>query len=148
MAVQIAKAVGARVIAVVGDEEKGEMVRKIGADAVVDYHDEMGRKSERFDERREGVDVVYDAIGAVESGIKCLKYRGRLVIVGFAARNGDMENVRANRILLKSVAVLGYRFGEDGRRDPQRTKDVWNGFMKLVETGKIRPITYKENYRG
>ncbi|EDU50374.1 Qor NADPH:quinone reductase [Pyrenophora tritici-repentis] len=149
MAVQIAKAVGARVIAVVGDEEKGEMVRKIGADAVVDYHDEKWEERVKdLTERREGVDVVYDAIGAVESGIKCLKYRGRLVIVGFAARNGDMENVRANRILLKSVAVLGYRFGEDGRRDPQRTKDVWNGFMKLVETGKIRPVTYKENYRG
>ena len=109
MAVQIAKAVGARVIAVVGDEEKANMVRDIGADAVVNYHDEKWEdRVKELTERREGVDVVYDSIGAVESGVKCLKYRGRLVIVGFAARNGDVENIRANRILLKSVAVLGY----------------------------------------
>jgi threonine dehydrogenase-like Zn-dependent dehydrogenase len=56
----------------------------------------------------EGVDVVFDAVGAVEAGIKCCKYRGRVVIVGFAARSGDMERVMANRILLKGIAVFGY----------------------------------------
>ena len=40
------------------------------------------------------------------------------------------------------------RFGEDGRRDPQRTKDVWDGFMKLVDEGKIQPVIFKEDYRG
>lgn len=40
------------------------------------------------------------------------------------------------------------RFGEDGRRDPKRTMDVWDGFMTLVEADKIRPVTYKEDYRG
>ena len=109
MAVQIAKAVGARVIAVVGDEEKAGMVRKLGADAVVSYRDEKWEDGvKELTEGCEGADVVYDSIGAVESGIRCLKYRGRLIVVGFAARNGDVENVRANRILLKSVAVLGY----------------------------------------
>ena len=109
MAVQIAKALGARVIAVVGDAEKGEMVKGIGADTVVDYHDERWEDKVRdLTTEKQGVEVVYDAIGAVESGLKCLKYRGRLVIVGFAARGGEMENVRANRILLKSAMVHGY----------------------------------------
>ncbi|KAF2632606.1 zeta-crystallin [Macroventuria anomochaeta] len=149
MAVQIAKALGARVVAVVGDAEKGEMVRGIGADAVVDYHDEGWEDKVRsFTLGKRGVEVVYDAIGAVESGLRSLKYRGRLVIVGFAARGGNMENVRANRILLKSAMVHGYRFGEDGRHDPQRTKDVWDGFMNLVDSGKIQPVIYKEEYRG
>jgi NADPH:quinone reductase-like Zn-dependent oxidoreductase len=40
------------------------------------------------------------------------------------------------------------RFGEDGRREPQRTKDIWDGFMKMVEEGKIRPVVYKEEYWG
>jgi NADPH:quinone reductase-like Zn-dependent oxidoreductase len=109
MAVQIAKAMGARVVAVVGGEEKGRMVRTIGADVVVDYR-EAGWE-ERVKQATPGalgVDVVYDAVGAVESGIKCLKYRGRLVIVGFAAREGKMEKVGANRILLKSAMVHGY----------------------------------------
>lgn len=149
MAVQIAKALGAKVIAVVGDTEKGKMIRGIGADDVVDYHDERWEeKVQDLTPGKQGVEVVYDAIGAVESGLKCLKYRGRLVIVGFAARGGKMENVRANRILLKSAMVHGYRFGEDGRHDPQRTQDVWNGFMDLVKSEKIKPVIYKEKYAG
>ncbi|KAI4692175.1 uncharacterized protein J4E84_003143 [Alternaria hordeiaustralica] len=47
-----------------------------------------------------------------------------------------------------AVGASGARFGEDGRRDPQRTQDVWDGFMKLVEDGKIRPVIYKEDYWG
>lgn len=166
MAIQIAKAIGAKVVAVVGDEEKADMVHRIGADDVVNYHEEKWEdRVKSLTSDGEGVDVVYDGIGAVESGVKCLKYRGRLIIVGFAARGGNIENIRANRILLKSVMVHGYvrilynnvqhlelttrqRFGEDGRRDPQRTKDVWEGFMKLVEAGKIQPVIYKEDYRG
>lgn len=149
MAIQIAKALGAKVIAVVGSKEKADVVRKIGADAVVDYHEgKWEDKVKELTQDGEGVDVVYDGIGAVEQGVKCLKYRGRLVIVGFAARGGNIENIRANRILLKSVMVHGYRFGEDGRKDPQRTKDVWDGFMNLVDEGKIEPVIYKEEYRG
>jgi NADPH:quinone reductase-like Zn-dependent oxidoreductase len=149
MAIQIAKALGANVVAVVGNDEKAEVVRRIGADGVVNYHDEKWEdRVKDLTKHGDGVDVVYDAVGAVESGVKCLKYRGRLVIVGFAARGGNMEKIRANRILLKSVMVHGYRFGEDGRHDPQRTRDVWNGFMKLVEQGKIQPVIYKEVYRG
>lgn len=149
MAIQIAKALGTKVIAVVGSEEKAGVVRKIGADDVVTYKE--GKWEDRVKELTsggEGVDVVYDGIGAVESGIRCLKYRGRLVLVGFAARNGNIENIRANRILLKSVMVHGYRFGEDGRHDPQRTKDVWDGFMEMVEAGNITPVIYGEDYRG
>lgn len=149
MAIQIAKALGAKVIAVVGSKEKANVVRAVGADDVVDYHDDKWEERVKaLTKDGAGVDVVYDGIGAVESGVKCLKYRGRLIIVGFAARDGNIENIRANRILLKSVMVHGYRFGEDGRHDPQRTKDVWDGFMKLVQEGKIQPLIYKESYRG
>jgi NADPH:quinone reductase-like Zn-dependent oxidoreductase len=109
MAVQIAKAAGARVIAVVGGEEKAAVVRSVGADAVVDYGEEGWEdRVKALSPGDEGVDVVYDGIGAVESGIKCLRYRGRLVVVGFAARGGKVESVRMNRVLLKGVAVFGY----------------------------------------
>lgn len=54
------------------------------------------------------MDVVYDAVGVVERGLKCLKYRGRVVIVGFAGRDGKIEEVKANRILLKAATVVGY----------------------------------------
>jgi transcription elongation factor SPT5 len=109
IAVQVAKAIRARVIAVVGDEEKAKLVRDHGADEAVRYDIEGWEdKVKGMTEGGEGVDVVYDAIGAVQSGIKCLKYRGRVVIVGFAGRGGNMEEVKVNRILLKSATVVGY----------------------------------------
>lgn len=109
MAVQIAKAVGARIVAVVSGTAKAKMLLDIGADAVVDHHEAKWEDKVRAHTANgEGVDVVYDSIGAIESGIRCLKYRGRLVIVGFAARGGKMEEVRANRILLKGITVVGY----------------------------------------
>ncbi|KAF2856872.1 NAD(P)-binding protein [Plenodomus tracheiphilus IPT5] len=149
MGVQIARAVGARVVGVVGGREKEGVLRGVGVDEVVDYRVEGWEERVRgLTEGGEGADVVFDGVGAVESGVRCLRYRGRLVVVGFAGRGGDVETVRANRILLKSVMVHGYRFGEDGRRDPQRTKDVWEGFMKLVDAGKIEPVIYKEQYMG
>ncbi|KAF2007384.1 hypothetical protein P154DRAFT_550441 [Amniculicola lignicola CBS 123094] len=148
MAIQIAKAVGAKVIAVVG-KDKAQIVKGIGADAVVDYRDaDWENKVKALTEDGEGVHVVYDAIGAIESGLKCLRYRGRLVIVGFAARGGQIEQVRANRMLLKSATVHGYRFGEDGRRFPEHTQTVWDGFMEMVKDGKIQPVIYGEEYRG
>jgi transcription elongation factor SPT5 len=112
MAVQIAKAVGAKVIAVVAGEEKAKMLLDIGADGVVDYHEpKWEEKVKALTANNEGVDVVYDSIGAIESGIRCLRYKGRLVIVGFAARGGKIEEVRANRILLKAISVIGYVSG-------------------------------------
>jgi transcription elongation factor SPT5 len=109
MAVQIAKAVGARVIAVVSGSQKAKVLFDIGADAVVDHHEAKWEdKVKAHTANDEGVDVVYDSIGAIESGIRCLKYRRRLVIVGFAARGGKIEEVRANRILLKGITVVGY----------------------------------------
>ncbi|KAJ4303699.1 transcription elongation factor spt5 [Kalmusia sp. IMI 367209] len=150
MAIQIAKAIGAKVIALVGNGEKARMVLELGADAAVDYHEVRWEDRVRaLTDDGEGVHLVYDAIGAVESGLKCLRYRGRLVIVGFAARGGVMEKVAMNRILLKSATVHGYRYGEDGRRDPKRTEEVWNGFMKLVSQGAIKPVTFsKGGYQG
>jgi transcription elongation factor SPT5 len=85
------------------------MLKSIGADALVDYNSPNWEAQVRKLSRDgEGVDIVYDAIGAVESGIKCLRYRGKLVVVGFAARGGEMEKVAANKILLKGVSVVGY----------------------------------------
>ncbi|KAF2109180.1 hypothetical protein BDV96DRAFT_604921 [Lophiotrema nucula] len=151
MAVQIAKAVGAKVIATVGSKEKAEVIRRIGADAVVNYKDANWEDQVKaLTDDGEGVHVVYDAIGAIESSLKCLRYRGRVVIVGFVARDGDIEKIRANRILLKSASVIGYRFGEDGRRlGAQQTESVWEGFMKLVNEGSITPVIYNEGeYNG
>jgi NADPH:quinone reductase-like Zn-dependent oxidoreductase len=87
-------------------------VRDLGAGEVVGYNLPRweGRVKELM-EGGEGVDVVCDAVGAVESGLKCLKYRGRVVIVGFAGRGDRIEEVKANGILLKAATVVGYVSG-------------------------------------
>jgi len=96
----------------------------------------------------EGVNLVYDAVGMVESSLKCCAYGGRVVIVGFAGRHGDMEKVRANRMLLKSASVMGYRFGEHGRRHPKEVGAIWKAFDDMVENGDIKAVVYEETYKG
>ncbi|QDS72910.1 hypothetical protein FKW77_007848 [Venturia effusa] len=149
MAVQIAKALGGRVIALVGnDEGKTSMLKAIGAEACVRYDLPAWEEEVKKTTGGEGVDVVYDAVGMVESSLKCCAYNGKVVIVGFAGRHGDIEKVRANRILLKSAVVMGYRFGEHGRRFPQQVKDIWKAFDEMVEKGDIRAVVYDKVYRG
>lgn len=106
-ACQVAKALGARVIGLVGDEEKAGILRGIGVDACVDYK-KVKWEQEVLRISDGGVALVYDGVGMVESGLRCCRFGGSVVIVGFAGRGGEMENLKVNRILLKGAGVLGY----------------------------------------
>ncbi|KAF2436726.1 quinone oxidoreductase [Tothia fuscella] len=150
MAVQIAKAMGGRVIALVGKEkQKTDMLKSIGAEVCVRY-DQPGWEDQvkEATDGGEGVDIVYDSVGMIESGLKCCAYGGQVVVVGFAGRGGDIEKVRANRVLLKSAAVLGYRFGEHGRRDPEAVARIWRDFDGMVADGSIKAVVYNVKYTG
>lgn len=103
-AVQIAKAFGAKVIALGGSEQKKEVVRAWGADEVIGYEGEWWKKVLEWT-GGEGVDVVFDGVG---ESLRCVKRRGRILVVGFAGREGEMERVAINRVLLKEVQVIGY----------------------------------------
>lgn len=145
----VAKAVGAKVIALAGDEGKAEMMRRdMDVDAVVVMDDDdkgVDRVMELTDGK--GVDVVLDNTGMVNSAIRCLAYMGRIVILGFAARKGVMESVKMNKLLLKSATVVGYRFGESGRRKPDELKAIWEGYLDMLESGRLKAMLYGE-YRG
>jgi NADPH:quinone reductase-like Zn-dependent oxidoreductase len=147
-AVQIAHALGAKVVATVGSEEKARVVRMELGDAVVgvvNYGVEGWEKevvSIAKGMGREGVDVVYDTVGLVLSSIRCVRFGGTVVIAGFAGRSGVMEQVAMNRILLKNVRVLGYRYGESGRRDPGHTAECWRGVEELLAQGRMKPLIY------
>ena len=108
MAVQIAKAVGARVIATAGSKEKLEVARRFGADEVVSYNTEEWWKTVLEMTGGEGVDVVYDTVGLVDKSLKCLKHKGRVLVVGFAGTEGDIERIAMNRVLLKQAQIIGY----------------------------------------
>lgn len=109
MAVQIAKAFGARVIATASSKEKLDVARRFGADECVNYttNGEWWKEVLSHTEDQ-GIDVVYDSVGLVEKSLKCLKPKGRILIVGFAGREGDLEKVAMNHVLLKQAQLIGY----------------------------------------
>jgi NADPH2:quinone reductase len=108
MGVQIAKAVGARVIATGGSKEKLEIARRFGADEVVSYDSEEWWKTVLEMTKGDGADVVYDTVGLVDKSLKCLKHKGRVLIVGFAGTEGNIERIAMNRVLLKQAQIIGY----------------------------------------
>ncbi|KIX06202.1 uncharacterized protein Z518_04176 [Rhinocladiella mackenziei CBS 650.93] len=148
VAVQIAHALGAKVVGTVGSEEKAEVVRKLdGVIGVVRYDQEAWEKEVLKLTDNVGVDSVYDTVGLVAKSIRCLKFGGNIVIAGFAGLGGKMETLAMNRVLLKGVKLLGYRFGETGRRNPKENEEVWRGLNEMLETGKIKPVIY-HTYSG
>ena len=112
MAVQVAATLGCRVIGVAAGAEKCAVVKSCGAEACVDYSvpssAEWWMDVNTLTDGR-GVDVVFDSIGMVEKSLKCLAHRGRILIVGFAARDEtSLEKVPMNRVLLKQAQLIGY----------------------------------------
>ncbi|EMC94895.1 hypothetical protein BAUCODRAFT_36163 [Baudoinia panamericana UAMH 10762] len=143
----VAKAIGARVIALAGDVGKAEHMRRhMDVDEVVVMQHGWAQKVISLTDGR-GVDVVLDNIGMVNDAIRCVAYFGRIVILGFAARKGVMEEVKMNKLLLKSVTVTGYRFGESGRRYPDELKRIWDGYLGMLQQGQVKPVLYGK-YNG
>jgi NADPH:quinone reductase len=108
MAVQVAVALGCRVIGTAGSEEKCKYAESFGAEICFDYtkKDWYKKVIESTDGR--GVDVVYDPVGLVDPSLKCVADRGRVLVVGFAGREGDIEKIAMNRVLLKQAQLIGY----------------------------------------
>jgi NADPH:quinone reductase len=138
----VAKARGARVIALAGDKEKAAAMRKdMDVDLVLLMEGNWIEKVMEFTDGK-GVEVMLDNTGMVNDAIRCLAYFGRIIILGFAARKGVMEDVKMNKLLLKSVTVMGYRFGESGRRYPKTLEEIWEGYLNMLKTGEMKPVLY------
>ncbi|KAJ1821878.1 hypothetical protein GGH91_001677 [Coemansia sp. RSA 2671] len=145
-AVQIAKALGARVIAATGSKDKFGVCRQQGADHCVSYNDSDWTGQVLKLTGGKGTDVVYDPVGKVNESLKCVAWNGRIVVVGFAA--GTIEKVATNRILLKNVAVTGINWNGYVHNEPERILEAWNALFKLVEDGLIRPVVFQPIFHG
>jgi NADPH2:quinone reductase len=136
-AVQIAKALGARVVAAAGGEEHVRVAREAGADVGVDYRDPGwgARVMEATGGR--GVDVVVESVGGdtFHAAMKCLAWSGRIVVVGFAG--GAIPEIAANRVLLKNVSVLGLFVGTYAKQDPARLAEAQRELVRLRQEGKL-----------
>jgi NADPH:quinone reductase len=135
--VQIAKAMGARVIAMVHRPEAMEFVESLGADVVLSLTDGWLQAVKDHTGGR-GVDLVVDPIGgeAFDDAIRALATEGRLLVIGFAA--GGIPTVKVNRLLLRNVSVVGVGYGEFVNRTPGAQSLFGFGVAKLVEAG-LRP---------
>ena len=137
-AIQIAKALGARVIAMVHRQGATEFVESLGADVVLPLTDGWAQAVRDHTDGR-GVDLVVDPVGgsAFDDAIRVLATEGRLLVVGFAS-GGGIPTVKVNRLLLRNVSVVGVGLGEFINRTPGAQAEIGAGLGKLVEAG-LRP---------
>ncbi|AGB20517.1 Zn-dependent oxidoreductase, NADPH:quinone reductase [Mycobacterium sp. JS623] len=135
--VQIAKALGARVIAMVHRPEAMDFVKSLGADVVLPLSDGWLQAVKDVTDGR-GVDLVVDPIGgdAFDDAIRALDTEGRLLVIGFAA--GGIPTVKVNRLLLRNISVVGVGYGEFVNRKPGAQSLFEYGVNELVKAG-LRP---------
>src|SRR4051794_11524659 len=138
-AIEIGKALGARVIACASSDDKLAVCRQHGADATINYATEDLRERVKALTEARGVDVVYDAVGGsyTEPAFRSLAWRGRLLVVGFAA--GEIPRLPLNLPLLKGAAVVGVFWGDFARREPQRFAESVAQLGRWYGEGKLRP---------
>jgi len=144
-AVQIAKALGAVVIATAGSDEKLEVCRRFGADHVVNYKDAKWTNQVKNITKGHGADVVYDPVGLVEQSMKCIAWNGRILVIGFA--KGSIEKVAMNRVLLKNISVIGLHWGAYETHERDAISRVWAELFKLFEEGSVKPVVFSKIYR-
>jgi len=142
-AVQIGKALGARVIATAGGVEKLHVALEAGADVGIDYSEEdFVERVKEFTGGR-GADVIYDSVGGdvFDRSLKCIAWNGRLLVIGFAS--GTIPTVAANRILLKNIAVVGLHWGAYAKYEPARVPETFEALFRLYAEKQIRPVIYR-----
>jgi NADPH2:quinone reductase len=138
-AIEIGKALGARVIACASTEEKLAVCRTHGADETINYATEPFRDRIGQLTGGRGVDVVYDPVGGsyTELALRSTAWRGRLLVVGFAG--GEIPRIALNLTLLKGCAIVGVFWGEFTRREPDRAAASVRQLASWHGEGKLKP---------
>ena len=136
-ATQLARAMDARVIAVVSSEDKIETARAAGAHHIVLADGFLAAAKELTDGR--GVDVVVDPVGGdrFTDSLRSLAPEGRLLVIGFTA--GQIPEVRVNRLLLNNISVVGVGWGAFWMPDPSYLGTQWESILPLLESGALAP---------
>jgi NADPH2:quinone reductase len=142
-AVQIGRALGARVIATAGSQDKLEIARAAGAEVLIDYRREDWVERVKKETGGAGADVIYDPVGGdtFDGSTKCIASEGRILVVGFAG--GRIADVATNRILLKNISIVGVHWGLYSERDPALVRRWMQALLAMVETGTLRPVIFK-----
>jgi NADPH2:quinone reductase len=139
-AIQVAKAVGARVIAAASTDEKCALCTSIGADATINYSRENLREAIKSLTDGKGPDVIYDPVGGdfAEPAFRSIAWRGRYLVVGFAS--GPIPALPFNLALLKGASIVGVFWGDYSRREPQANAAMMAELAQWYAQGKIKPV--------
>lgn len=139
-AIQIAKAVGAKVIAAASTDEKCALCRQLGADEVINYTNGDFREQIKALTQGKGPDVIYDPVGGEfsEPAFRSIAWRGRYLVVGFAA--GPIPALPWNLALLKGASIVGVFWGDFAKREPQKNAEMMVTLTDWYEHKKIKPF--------
>jgi len=139
-AIQIAKALGARVIAAASSQEKCDLCTRMGADATINYTSVDLREAIKTLTDGQGPDVIYDPVGGdfAEPAFRSIAWRGRYLVVGFAA--GDIPALPLNLALLKGASIVGVFWGEFAKREPQANAAMMAQLTQWYSQGKVKPV--------
>ncbi|MES2106797.1 MAG: NADPH:quinone oxidoreductase family protein [Pseudomonadota bacterium] len=138
-AIEIGKALGARVIAAASSDEKLAICKDHGADVTINYSTADLREAIKAATDGKGPDVIYDPVGGVyaEPAFRSIGWRGRYLVVGFA--NGEIPKLPLNLTLLKGASLVGVFWGEFAKREPKANLAAMRELMGWLAEGKIRP---------
>jgi len=139
-AIQIAKAAGARVIAAASSDAKCDFCKRLGADATINYAGGNLRDAIKAATDGKGPDIVYDPVGGdlAEAAFRSIAWRGRYLVVGFAA-GGAIPALPLNLPLLKGASIVGVFWGEFARREPKKLMQGLQQLMQWYGQGLVRP---------
>jgi NADPH:quinone reductase len=138
-AVDLAKVMGARVIAAASSDEKLALCRERGADATINYAAEDLRERLKDLTNGNGADVIYDPVGSqyAEPALRGMAWNGRYLVVGFAG--GDIPRIPLNLPLLKGCAIVGVFWGGFIAREPERHRENQRQLQAWLADGTIKP---------
>jgi NADPH2:quinone reductase len=142
-AVQLGVLMGARVIAAASSEEKLAVCREMGASETINYTTENLRDRIKELTAGKGVDVVYDPVGDryAEPAIRSLAWKGRYLVVGFAA--GDIPSIPLNLALLKGASIVGVFWGAFAQRESKASMQNFGQILHWITTGQLKQHIYK-----
>ena len=138
-AIQLGKAMGARIVATAGSQRKLDFCRKQGAEHAIDYRDGSWVETVKALTAKRGVDVIYDPVGGdvFDLSTKVIAPGGRLLVIGFAG--GRIPSLAANRALLKNMALVGAFWGRHCEENPGYMESLHHILIGLFQDGKIDP---------
>ena len=138
-AVEIAKAMGARVIAAASTDEKLAFARQAGADMTINYSELPLKETVKELTEGNGVDVVYDPVGGelAEQALRATAWHGRYLVIGFAS--GDIPQFPANIALLKEASIIGVWWGTWAAKNPKLQMQNVQELAALMQQGKLTP---------